>query len=330
MKLAQLEDLYHRCLEASTDSRARLLEELSGQDHGAASLLRKMLASQEEPRGYVRWDLDEPGDRAEVQAAIGERTFSIGEVIAKRYRIEAFIAAGGMGEVYRAVELDLDSRVALKTIRNSLGSDPTFLDRLKQEVRLSRSIHHPHVCRVFDLGRDDRSGVAFLTMEFLDGPSLAERIRMRGRLRPDHCLALAGQMSAALDAAHLAGVVHRDFKPQNVLLVGSGREERAVVTDFGLAAPLTVTRAICGSKPGADPNVSEVVGTPAYMSPEQIRGTATGGPQMYTPLESSSTKRAPVRFRSPIPIRERPSALTWKTRPLRLRHSRTWTPVGTR
>ena len=164
-----------------------------------------------------------------------KRSFADGAVVASRYRIDAYLDQGGMGQVYRAHDLDLDVPLALKTIQPEIASDPAALRRFKQEILLARSVSHPNVCRIFDLWRDDASGVSFLTMELLAGHTLASRIRNSGAIPTDVALPLVRQMANALDAAHRAGVVHRDFKSANVMLVPTDSGERAVITDFGLA-----------------------------------------------------------------------------------------------
>ncbi len=190
-------------------------------------------------------------------------------VLAGRFRIVRFIARGGMGEVYEAEDQVLGERVALKTIRSDVANDQRSMERFLREVHLSRSVTHPNVCRIFDVFHHD--GLHFLTMELLPGETLAERLTRAGRLSPAEALPLVEQMAGALGAAHEAGVIHRDFKSGNVMLVPDGRrpgQTRVVVTDFGLArssrrdgrsaAPLTETEA--------------VLGTPDYMAPEQIEG----------------------------------------------------------
>ena len=212
--------------------------------------------------------------------------FSPGESLAGRYRVEEFIARGGMGVVYRAHDLELDVPLAIKTIRPEIASDTLMLRRLKQEVLLARSISHPHVCRVYDIGRDDQHDVLFLTMELLQGVTLSHCIRSRGSLGPDEALPLVRQMASALDAAHRAGVVHRDFKSSNIMLVAHEDGQRVVITDFGLAfathtnaadASAHIPRALFDSAadtthPTVSSEFHQLVGTPEYMAPEQVSG----------------------------------------------------------
>ncbi|MEE8522670.1 MAG: tetratricopeptide repeat protein [Thermoanaerobaculia bacterium] len=198
--------------------------------------------------------------------------FSAGQVLAGRYRIIRFLAQGGMGEVYEAEDLELRQRLALKTISSS-STDQTAIDRFKREIALARVVTHPNVCRIFDLGQHTPEPgaagstppkITFLTMELLQGETLTARLR-RGPLSLDEALPLVRQMAAALDAAHGAGVVHRDFKSENVFLVPSDDGTRAVVTDFGVARGTAATDGFASQVTGAG-----IVGTPAYMAPEQI------------------------------------------------------------
>lgn len=176
------------------------------------------------------------------------------ELVNGRYRIVRFIGGGGMGRVYEALDTELDERVALKVLRAGLSEEA--LERFRREVKLTRRIQHRNVARMFDIG--EYKGEKFLTMELVDGEPLSREIgetpmpwaRLEG---------LAQQICAGLAAAHAAGVIHRDLKPDNVLVERG--TERAVLTDFGIA------------RSGDDPGVTQVgavVGTPRYMAPEQL------------------------------------------------------------
>ena len=199
-----------------------------------------------------------------------ERAFAAGELVAGRYRVERFIARGGMGEVYAAEDLSLNERVALKAIRPTLAATPEALLRFKRELRLARRVTHANVCRVFDIGEHGApSPLLFFTMELLVGRTLHEYLVQQGRLPPEQVLRLAEQMAAALDAAHAAQIVHRDFKSGNVMLVPTAAAPggvRAVVTDFGLA------RGEVLQEDGSVSQESYFQGSPAYMSPEQVEG----------------------------------------------------------
>ncbi len=214
----------------------------------------------------------QPRDELDTAAQLGARPaapgWAPGRVLAGRYRVERFIAEGGMGAVYEAEDLELGQRVALKTVRPEVAADPRALERFRQEVALARRVTHPSVCRLFDLGREAAPGGAlFLSMELLEGETLAQRLARVGRLTAAEALPIVTQVAAGLQAAHEAGVVHRDFKPANVMLVPApGRPGglRAVVTDFGLAH----------DAPGDDGSTATggLMGTAAYVSPEQVEG----------------------------------------------------------
>src|SRR5579863_9087349 len=189
--------------------------------------------------------------------AIGGGRFVPGQIIADRYRIVALAGRGGMGEVYRAEDLKLGQIVAIKFLPESLSSDAAALARFHAEVRIARTVSHPNVCRMFDIG--DMDGVTFLTMEYVDGEDLSSLVRRIGRLSTDKAAEIARQMCAGLAAAHDKGVIHRDLKPANIMLDGAGKVR---ITDFGLAG-------IAAMIEDADVRA----GTPAYMAPEQLAGT---------------------------------------------------------
>jgi serine/threonine-protein kinase len=188
-------------------------------------------------------------------AQAGER-FAAGALLAGRYRVVALLGRGGMGEVYRADDLTLGQPVALKFLPAHLARDADWLARFRKEVAAARTIAHPNVCRVYDIAEHD--GQPFLSMEFIDGEDLASVLRRFGRLPEERAVEAARQLCAALAAVHEQGLLHRDLKPQNVMLDGRGRVR---LTDFGLAA-------LAGG-------VSDVgSGTPLYMAPEQLAGQA--------------------------------------------------------
>ena len=201
------------------------------------------------------------------------RTLGDGEKVGGRYEILGFIARGGMGEVYEAFDLILREKVALKTLSPTTLDQKDATERLIAEVRLARKVTHVNVCRVLEFGLhhvQQDAGVEVipvLTMELLHGETLRSRLRRTGRLDPDHALSVLEEISRGLGAVHDAGIVHRDFKPENVFLVrGPGDSERAVVMDFGLARALEANRGLPGSSTGA------MIGTVAYMAPEQVEG----------------------------------------------------------
>ncbi|HTM19049.1 MAG TPA: serine/threonine-protein kinase, partial [Kofleriaceae bacterium] len=175
------------------------------------------------------------------------------EPVAGRYRILAWLGAGGMGSVYKVFDTELEEPVALKLLRRELVSDPAAVERFRHEAKLARRVTHKNVARTYDIG--EHRGERFMTMELVAGGSLRELIA-RGPLPLDRLVAIGLDLCNALDAAHAAGVIHCDLKPDNVLLADDGR---TVVTDFGVA------RALAGERPP-----SEGSGTPSYMAPEQV------------------------------------------------------------
>jgi tetratricopeptide (TPR) repeat protein len=246
------------------EQRASWLAALRAREPSLAAELTALLAEHEQAdqEGFLTGS-----DLAATRPAPGEKPrFGPGERLAGRYQVVRFIARGGMGEVYECADLELGQRIALKTLLPQTAGDPTALARLKREILLARQVTHPNVCRLFDVGfHPGEPPVAFITMELLEGETLEARIVREGPLAPAEARPLIVQMAGALAAAHAAGVIHRDFKSQNVMLVG----ERVVVTDFGLArAAAPSQQDIRVSRSGA------IMGSPAYMAPEQVEGEA--------------------------------------------------------
>jgi eukaryotic-like serine/threonine-protein kinase len=194
-------------------------------------------------------------ERASSTPVSGERR----QVLANRYELLGLIAVGGMGSVYRARDRELEEIVALKMLRRELVDMPGMLDRFRNEAKLARRVSHVNVARMFDIS--EHEGEKFLTMEFIDGESLWSVLARTGPLEITRVLNIAYAVCAGLSSAHAAGVVHRDLKPDNVLLAKDGR---VVITDFGVARALFN---ISGLQ-----TVGMNVGTPAYMAPEQVEG----------------------------------------------------------
>ena len=197
--------------------------------------------------------------------------YTPGTILADRYRIVALLGRGGMGEVYRADDLKLGQPVALKFLPADVERDADARARLLAEARNARSIAHPNVCRVYDVG--DIDARPFLTMEYIDGEDLASLLRRIGRLPAAKAVEIAQQVCAGLAAAHERGVLHRDLKPANVMIDGRGH---ARITDFGLALRLAdeLESARSGQAVGAGRGVAGVAGTLAYMAPECLQGKA--------------------------------------------------------
>ena len=213
----------------------------------------------------------------------------IGETLAGRFTVLRFIARGGMGAVYEASDALLRTRVALKVIGDRLAGDATALERFRRAVLLARRVSHPNVCRVYELSEARTANgipLHFLTMELLEGESLARRLARSGRMTTEEALPVAKQLCAGLQAAHAEGVIHRDFKSSNVLLVsrtGSEGEQtgaRVVITDFGVARAMTLTR---DEAAGEGPLTGQaILGTTEYMAPEQMtRAGVTAAADIY-------------------------------------------------
>jgi serine/threonine protein kinase len=189
-----------------------------------------------------------------------------GEVLAERFYIRAFLGRGGMGEVYSADDMELGENVALKLLPPDLSAEPAFVERFRREIRLARRISHQNVARVFDLEQDSTHPLGllhFYIMELLDGQTLGARLKLGGPISQAEAFQIARQLAAGLRAAHEAGVIHRDFKPSNVMLLNG----RAVVTDFGLASPIRP-----GTTEAQLKTTSMLLGTPGYVAPEQWAG----------------------------------------------------------
>ena len=184
--------------------------------------------------------------------------FEPGTRLGTRYRVVGLLGRGGMGEVYRADDLELNQSVALKFLPERVARNAGDLARLRQEVRIARQIAHPNVCRTYDIAEAD--GQIFVVMEYVDGEDLASVLRRLGRPTPDKAVEIARQLCLGLGAAHENGVLHRDLKPANIMIDGRGRVR---ITDFGLAGTAEDLAAEAGG-----------AGTPAYMAPELLRGGA--------------------------------------------------------
>lgn len=239
----------------------------SGDDSFSTTSFERLLAESRRYREGLESDLpDEPAAKeATPTNSTNPGRIAVGEVFADRYEVEARLGQGGMGQVYRANDLLLGEPVAIKTVLEGAGTE--YIDRLIREVQICRKISHPNVVRIFDAGRLE-SGV-FVTMEFLDGVALAEWLGRDERPTLSEVADIACQIARGLAAAHDLGVVHRDLKPGNVMLVGDEKDRRVKIVDFGIAR-----------MHGADATITQagmVVGSPLYMSPEQLSGRAADG-----------------------------------------------------
>lgn len=274
-----VEELFEEALVRSGEERRRFLDGACADAPELRRLVEELLEADEQAGSFLQTPIitpsrektDETVSTLSSDRRSGEKghpssvLLQLGTVVAGRFTINRFIARGGMGEVYEAWDPELRERVALKTVRPDLGASPEVLERFRREVKQARAISHPNICRVHELFCHEVNGqskVWFLTMELLEGVTLSDHIRHEGPLKPPAAYALVEQMVDGLSAAHRLGVIHRDFKTGNVMLVSAGPGRlRAVITDFGLA--LNVLRPDGGlAEPGGQ-------GTPAFMAPEQ-------------------------------------------------------------
>jgi len=190
-----------------------------------------------------------------------------GQIVAGRFRLERRIGLGSMGSVWGARHLGLNAPVALKFMSHALAGDPVALARFEREAQAAARIRSPHVVQVLDHGIDD--GTPFIAMEWLEGEDLGARLRRAGCLSLPEAAGLAVQAARALRAAHEAGVIHRDLKPSNIFLARVDGEEVVKLLDFGVAKV-----ALEPHRPASEATATgALVGTPDYMSPEQVRGS---------------------------------------------------------
>jgi serine/threonine-protein kinase len=260
---------------ADGDYTADIAVTAEGEIGALADAFRAMLADLRSKQALVDYLGHRSNDAQTVMLAAGasstmarqamEGGVAPGMTFANRYEVKELLGAGGMGLVFRAMDTELGEVIALKTLKKEmLDQDPNALERFKSEIRLARRISHRNVVRTHDLG--EHSGAYFITMEYVEGRSLKELIRERGRLPVPVTLTVGKQLCRALEVAHAAGVIHRDIKPQNMVVQSDGVLK---VMDFGIAR-LT-------SGHGSMTHAGMIVGTPEYMSPEQLMGDELDG-----------------------------------------------------
>ncbi len=275
--------VFEAALSRPEAERRAFVEQACGQDTVLLAEVARMLAAEEGSQGLIDRVMPHgrtPGHRTPapascsscdgilsavhrfcpscgtpVGALAADGRFRAGALFANRFRIVARLGRGGMGEVYRADDLELGQPVALKFL-TAFRSDERARGRLRNEVRLARQLAHPNVCRVYDIG--EAHGDLYLSMEYVDGEDLAALLKRIGRLPIDKGIEIARKLCAGLAAAHGKGVLHRDFKPANIMIDSHGEVR---IMDFGLAAV------------ASELDASDVrSGTPAYMAPEQLAG----------------------------------------------------------
>jgi serine/threonine-protein kinase len=188
----------------------------------------------------------------------------LGTLLDGKYRIDAFISAGGMGSVYRAQHVMLDKTVAVKVIKNELVTSDEVVARFQREARAASNLHHPNIVSVYDLGQT-ADGTLYIAMEFIDGPSVKQVIRRNGPLAPRECVDILRQVASALSATHRKQIVHRDLKSDNLMLASEDGRTVAKLVDFGIAKTFDESSTQLTA-------AGYMLGTPHYMSPEQAGG----------------------------------------------------------
>ena len=301
-QFARLERLLADAMKLSPSLRAGLLAKVREQE---GTELADQLQVLVDARSHSTEPISQPPIPPDNLVAAERAAFKDGELILNRFRIIRMLGRGGMGEVYEVEDSEM-GRVALKTVRDDVRSDRS-LRRFKQEVQLARMVTNPYVCRIHEFftlpAIGGRAGMAFLTMELVDGVTLADRIAEQGPLPWPDVESIALQLCQGLQSIHTAGIIHRDFKSRNVMLTTHNGAPRAVVMDLGLAY-----RPEHDHTPGKDPVpltlAGTIMGTPNYMAPEQFEGDAvTAATDIYAfgvVLYEMVTGRLPFEGSTPV------------------------------
>jgi tetratricopeptide (TPR) repeat protein len=262
----RLKPLFDAAMDKPEGERDPFIDEACGDDVELREALHRLV----EASGETGAADDQPFDLHRLfpgqRPAFAERELALG-----RFRIVRQIGSGGMGEVYEAIDLDLGHRIALKTIRADIAGNAQMLARFRKEVELAQKILNPQVCRIHHYEPPDpRNGrPAFLTMELLEGVTLADRIREQGPLPWKEVKAIALEICEGLRAMHEAGIIHRDLKSRNVMLANRNGAVKAVIMDFGLAHEM---RTATSETASINSEEHGVAGTAEYMAPEQFEG----------------------------------------------------------
>jgi Tol biopolymer transport system component len=272
------EELFGEALELPPESRSAFLDRVCRHDPELRRLLEQLLLEDARAGSFLAHPAFTPDGTGTLSAVGPPATgrFRSGQLIAGRFAIVRFIARGGMGEVYEAKDQFLqDSGVALKIIRPEIAADATTSARFEQEVLLARKVVHPNLCPIYEIFRCDQPAppFLFLTMRLLPGETLYARFEQSKKLETGEAVDISKQLLAGVAALHAGGVIHRDLKPNNVMLETGGSGLHVSIMDFGLARPHEALNTLSGS--------GLIAGTPGYMAPELLRG---GRPTKATDL----------------------------------------------
>jgi len=268
----RIEEIFQKAVQRDRADREAFVRDACGSDPELRREVWSLVANDDDASDdQVPW-----AAAVAVQLMTARRSLEPGTEFGP-YRIEGFLAAGGMGEVYRARDTRLDRIVAIKVLPAELASDRQFRERFDREARVISQLDHPHICRLYDLGEQNASttagqAVAYLVMQYLEGETLEQRLK-RGAVPLPQALQYAVQMADALATAHRAGIVHRDLKPGNIMLTRTG----ATLLDFGLAKAVGPVSAAANlstlpTTPSGLTAQGTILGTFQYLTPEQLTG----------------------------------------------------------
>src|SRR5882757_3564925 len=266
----QVNDLFQSAVERAPGKRAAFLDEACHGDEGLRREVDSLLTSHVQAENFIEL----PAFEVAPELVTTDRTCALVGKVIGHYRIESLIGVGGMGEVYLARDERLGRKAALKLLPDSLTTDETQLSRFKNEARSASALNHPNILTVYEIGTEGNR--QFIATEFIEGITLRASLAS-GRMNPHAALEIAVQVASALAAAHEAGVVHCDIKPENVMLRPDGYVK---VLDFGIAK-LIEQKVASDDRTGETTAVLQtrqgfVLGTAHYMSPEQARGQKVG------------------------------------------------------
>lgn len=286
--------LFEGVRERKPEKRASYLEDVCPSDAGLRQYILRMVASDEKNPGFLETPI--------LIQILSCPLLEEGDLVDRRFRIIRLVGSGGMGEVYEAEDIELGERVALKTVRRDLIGQDESAAHLRREIELVHRIAHPNVCKIHYLGVDSRSegDLLFLTMDFLEGETLSDRLERTGPLPKNVAFPIAEQIAAGLDAAHEEGVIHLDLKSSNIMLVPRRNgKTRAVIMDFGIACSM-------------EEAYRRGPGTYPYMAPERLRELGkSAAADIYSfgvILYEMVTGRRPLKPGAPIGERQNPPA----------------------